>query len=259
MLKKQLEDPGARIIITTIQKLATFITANKGHAIYDGHVVIIFDECHRSQFGDMHTAITKAFKRYHLFGFTGTPIFAVNATSGGNPLLRTTEQAFGGRLHTYTIVDAITDKNVLPFRIDYINTIKVGVDVKDKKVPAIDTERALLDSRRIAEVVGYTLEHFDQKTRRTFGYRYTLISNVSDVAAGRNRVEEVKVDSRVKGFNALFATASIEAAKRYYTEFAKQQKALLPEPSAQGWADLLLRAERSRRGRLPRRGGLRDR
>ena len=229
MLKKQLEDPGARIIITTIQKLATFIAANKGHAIYDGHVVIIFDECHRSQFGDMHTAITKAFKRYHLFGFTGTPIFAVNAGSGGNPRLRTTEQAFGERLHTYTIVDAITDKNVLPFRIDYVNTIKVGVDVKDKKVSAIDTERALLDSRRIAEVVGYTLEHFDQKTRRTSGYVYTLISNVSDVAAGRNRVEEVKVASRVKGFNALFATASIEAAKRYYTEFAKQQQALPPD------------------------------
>lgn len=229
VLKKQLENPGARIIITTIQKLAAFITANKGHAIYDGHVVIIFDECHRSQFGDMHTAITKAFKRYHLFGFTGTPIFAVNATSGGNPRLRTTEQAFGERLHTYTIVDAITDKNVLPFRIDYVNTIKVGADVKDKKVPAIDTERALLDSRRIAEVVRYTLEHFDQKTRRTSGYVYTLISNVSDVAAGRNRVEEVKVGSRVNGFNALFPTASIEAAKRYYTEFAKQQQVLPPD------------------------------
>jgi type I restriction enzyme R subunit len=229
VLKKQLEDPGARIIITTIQKLATFIAANKGHAIYDGHVVIIFDECHRSQFGDMHTAITKAFKRYHLFGFTGTPIFAVNARSGGNLRLRTTEQAFGERLHTYTIVDAITDKNVLPFRIDYVNTIKVGVGVKDKKVPAIDTERALIDSRRIAEVVAYTLEHFDQKTRRTSGYVHSLISNVSDVAAGRNRVEEVKVASRVNGFNALFATASIEAAKRYYTEFARQQQVLPPD------------------------------
>lgn len=226
VLKKQLEDPGAQIIITTIQKLATFIVANKGHAIYDGHVVIIFDECHRSQFGDMHTAITKAFKSYHLFGFTGTPIFAVNAASGGNPRLRTTEQAFGERLHAYTIVDAITDKNVLPFRIDYVNTIKVGADVKDEKVPAIDTERALLDSRRIAEVVRYTLKHFDQKTRRSSHYGYTLISNVSDVAAGRNRVEEVKVESRVNGFNALFATASIDAAKRYYTEFAKQQQVL---------------------------------
>ena len=229
VLKKQLEDPAARIIITTIQKLAAFISANKGHAIYDGHVVIIFDECHRSQFGDMHIAITKAFKRYHLFGFTGTPIFAVNARSGGNLRLRTTEQAFGERLHTYTIVNAISDKNVLPFRIDYVNTIKAGVDVKDKKVPAIDTERALLDSRRIAEVVRYTLEHFDQKTRRISGYMYTLISNVSDVAAGRNRVEEVKLNTRVSGFNALFATASIEAAKRYYTEFAKQQLVLPPD------------------------------
>jgi type I restriction enzyme R subunit len=133
------------------------------------------------------------------------------------------------RMHTYTIVDAITDKNVLPFRIDYVNTIQVGVDVKDKKVPAIDTERALLDSRRIAEVVRYMLERFDQKTRRTSGYVYTLTLNVSDVAADRNRVEEVKVASRVKGFNALFATASMEAAKRYYTEFAKHQQALLPD------------------------------
>jgi len=190
--------------------------------------VIIFDECHRSQFGDMHTAITKAFKRYHLFGFTGTPIFAVNARSGGNLRLRTTEQAFGERLHTYTIVDAITDKNVLPFRIDYVNTIKVGEGVQDKKVPAIDTERALLDSRRIAEVVSYTLEHFNQKTRRSSGYIYSMISNVGDVAGGRNRIEEVRVVSRVNGFNALFATASIEAAKRYYTEFSKQQEALSP-------------------------------
>ena len=142
VLKKQLEDPGARIIITTIQKLATFIAANKGHAIYDGHVVIIFDECHRSQFGDMHTAITKAFKRYHLFGFTGTPIFAVNAASGGNPRLRTTEQAFGERLHTYTIVDAITDKNVLPFRIDYVNTIKVGGTSRTRRCrPSTPSER----------------------------------------------------------------------------------------------------------------------
>ena len=134
VLKRQLGDPGARIIITTIQKLAAFITSNADHEIYSGHVVIIFDECHRSQFGDMHTAITKAFRRYNLFGFTGTPIFAANSGSGGNPRLKTTEQAFGDKLHTYTIVDAITDKNVLPFRIDYVNTIKVG-DVTDKRVP----------------------------------------------------------------------------------------------------------------------------
>lgn len=205
VLKKQLEDPGARIIITTIQKLSTFIGANKGHAIYSGHVVIIFDECHRSQFGDMHTAITKAFKRYNLFGFTGTPIFSANSTSGGNPHLKTTEQAFGEKLHTYTIVDAITDKNVLPFRIDYVNTVKVGA-VIDKEVRAIDTEAALLDDERISQVVGYTLEHFNQKTKRA--EHYTL------------------GERRVRGFNALFATASIQAARKYYNHFQIQQQGL---------------------------------
>ncbi|MGU3409341.1 type I restriction endonuclease subunit R [Microbacterium sp. M1A1_1b] len=208
VLKKQLEDPGARIIITTIQKLSTFIAGNKGHAIYDGHVVIIFDECHRSQFGDMHTAITKAFKRYNLFGFTGTPIFSANAGSGGNPQLKTTEQAFGEKLHTYTIVDAITDKNVLPFRIDYVNTVKVG-DPDNTQVPAIDTESALLDPRRVADAVRYTLEHFDQKTKRA--EHFTL------------------GERRVRGFNALFATASIPAARMYYNHFRMQQQDVVPD------------------------------
>jgi type I restriction enzyme R subunit len=208
VLKKQLEDPSARIIITTIQKLSTFIGTNKGHAIYDGHVVVIFDECHRSQFGDMHTAITKAFKRYNLFGFTGTPIFAANSGSGGNPQLRTTEQAFGEKLHTYTIVDAISDKNVLPFRIDYVNTIKVGT-VVDKQVSSIDTEKALLAPERIGQIVAYTLEHFDQKTKRA--QHYTL------------------GDKRVRGFNALFATASIEAARVYYNHFQLLQEQLPSE------------------------------
>lgn len=208
VLKKQLEDPNCHIIITTIQKLANFIGSNKDHEIYQGQVVIIFDECHRSQFGDMHRAITKAFKRYHLFGFTGTPIFAVNARSGGGALLKTTEQAFGERLHAYTIVDAISDRNVLPFRVDYVNTIKLPEGVKDKKVSAIDTERALLAPERVRQVVEYTLEHFDQKTKRH--EHYSL--------AGK----------RVHGFNALFATASIEAAKRYYAEFKKQQESRMP-------------------------------
>ncbi|MDN4489259.1 type I restriction endonuclease subunit R [Demequina sp. SYSU T00068] len=205
VLKKQLEDPGARIIITTIQKLSTFIAANKGHAIYSGHVVLIFDECHRSQFGDMHTAITKAFKRYNLFGFTGTPIFAANASSGGNVQLKTTEQAFGDKLHTYTIVDAITDKNVLPFRIDYVNTIKIG-HVADKQVSAIDTEKALLSPERVSQVVDYTLERFDQKTRRNSSYTLG--------------------ERRVRGFNALFATASIPAARMYYNQFQLAQEGL---------------------------------
>jgi type I restriction enzyme R subunit len=208
VLKRQLEDRDARIIITTIQKLARFVDQNKGHEIYGGHVVLIFDECHRSQFGDMHVAITKAFKQYHLFGFTGTPIFAENAGSSGNPRLRTTEQAFGDRLHTYTIVDAINDKNVLPFRLDYVNTIRVPDELADKQVSAIDTERALLAPERIGQVVGYIREHFDQKTKRSSLYSLD--------------------GKRLAGFNSLLATASIDAAKRYYAEFARQQ-AELPE------------------------------
>jgi type I restriction enzyme R subunit len=228
LLKKQLEDPGARIIITTIQKLSTFIKANKGHEVFSGHAVIIFDECHRSQFGDMHTEITRAFKKYNLFGFTGTPIFAANAGSSGNPQLRTTEQAFGDKLHTYTIVDAITDKNVLPFRIDYINTIKVG-NPDDSQVSAIDRERALLDVRRIRDIVAYTLEHFDQKTKRSSSYEHGVVTNVADSVRGRRQAEVFKERKRVRGFNALFATASIDAARRYYNHFQMQMAKLPPD------------------------------
>ncbi|MFI7744072.1 type I restriction endonuclease subunit R [Kocuria rhizosphaericola] len=229
VLKRQLEDPGAKIIITTIQKLSTFINANKGHAIFDGHIVIIFDECHRSQFGDMHTAITKAFKQYNLFGFTGTPIFSANAGSGGNPRLKTTEQAFGDKLHTYTIKDAISDKNVLPFKVDYFSTIKVGAP-DDKQVSAIDTERALLAPERIRQVVQYTLEHFEQKTKRSSGYSHSVITNVEDLV-GRipKTANEIKESKRIKGFNALFATASIDAARRYYRQFQQQQQELTPD------------------------------
>ena len=223
VLKKQLEDPNARIIITTIQKLSNFIRANKGHEIYSGHVVIIFDECHRSQFGDMHTDITRAFKRYNLFGFTGTPIFAANAGSGGNPRLKTTEQAFGDKLHTYTIVDAITDKNVLPFRIDYINTVKVGAP-DDKQVSGVESEKALLDTRRVAQVVGYILEHFNQKTRRASSYEHSVVTNVTESVRTRRRAEALREKKRVRGFNALFATASIDAARRYYNQFQIQQQ-----------------------------------
>lgn len=224
VLKRQLSDPKARIIVTTIQKLATFIAGNRAHDVYDGHIVIIFDECHRSQFGDMHVAITKAFKRYNLFGFTGTPIFAENSSSSGKPNLRTTQQAFGDKLHTYTIVDAITDKNVLPFRIDYVNTIKLPEGIADKKVSAIDTERALLAPERIAQVVAYIREHFDQKTRRSGHYRHRVYSDVSEVIAARGKGEGRKEVRPLNGFNALLATASIDAAKRYYVEFQRQQQ-----------------------------------
>jgi type I restriction enzyme R subunit len=225
ILKKQLEDPNARIIITTIQKLSNFVAANKGHEIFSGHVVLIFDECHRSQFGDMHAGITKAFKRYNLFGFTGTPIFASNAGSGGNPQFKTTEQAFGDKLHTYTIVDAITDKNVLAFRIDYVNTMKVG-DVDDAQVNAIDTRLIMLDPERIQKIVEYTLEHFDQKTKRSTSYDHSVVLNVEASLRQRNREDAIKKNLRVRGFNAIFATESIEAARAYYKAFAWNQREL---------------------------------
>jgi len=202
ILKKQLEDYTSHIIITTIQKLDIFISKNKGHELFKKHFVIIFDECHRSQFGEMHTKIVKAFKKYHLFGFTGTPIFAANAGSSGNPLMRTTPQAFGEKLHTYTIVDAINDGNVLPFRIDYVSTVKMKADVKDKDVSSIDTEKAMADPARIREIVGYILDHFDQKTKRNMFYSLH--------------------GQRVSGFNSILAVSSIEVAKKYYTELKKE-------------------------------------
>ncbi|MEJ1229864.1 MAG: hypothetical protein WDM88_03205 [Galbitalea sp.] len=115
------------------------------------------------------------------------------------PHLKTTEQAFGEKLHTYTIVDAISDKNVLPFRIDYVNTIKLPEGITDKQVSAIDTEKALLDPERIRQVVAYTLEHFDQKTRRASFYAHTRVANVEAVAGGRNQISEVKALGRVAG------------------------------------------------------------
>ena len=202
VLQRQLEDSTSRIIVTTIQKLDVFITKNKSHPIYRKHVVLVFDECHRSQFGQMHTNIIKHFKNYHIFGFTGTPIFAINAGTGGNPELRTTEQAFGAKLHSYTIVDAINDGNVLPFRIDYINTIKQKDNNKDKQVSAIDTEEALASQERISEVVKYILEHFDQKTMRNSYYSLK--------------------GQRVNGFNSMFAVSSIPVCKKYYLELKKQ-------------------------------------
>ena len=206
ILKKQLENPNARIIITTIQKLDRFIGRNSGHAIFGGHVVLIFDECHRSQFGDMHAAITKTFKNYHLFGFTGTPIFAVNASAGGRPDLKTTEQAFGEKLHTYTIVNAIADKNVLPFKVDYVSTVHEAENIVDKKVSDIDREAALASPARLANIVSYIREHFDQKTKRNSFYKLK--------------------DRRLAGFNSIFAVSSIDVAKKYYAEFKKQLKDL---------------------------------
>ena len=205
-----------RIIVTTIQKLANFVKMytkkGKSHPVANQKVVIIFDECHRSQFGDMHKDITKFFKHYYLFGFTGTPIFAENAQKKGDPKFSTTPQLFGGPvnpktgksgspLHTYTIVDAINDENVLPFRIDYVDTMHMK-EGADKKVEAIDRESALASPERISEIVAYVLEHYDQKTKRTASYELK----------GR----------RVSGFNSIFAAQSIPVCIMYYREFKKQ-------------------------------------
>jgi type I restriction enzyme R subunit len=202
ILKRQLEDSNARIIITTIQKLDRFIDRNAKHTIFDDHVVLIFDECHRSQFGEMHSAITTAFKNYHLFGFTGTPIFAKNSPSGGRPDFKTTEQAFGDKLHTYTIVDAIADKNVLPFKVDYVSTVKEAEDIEDEQVRDIDRRAALEAPERLSNIVTYICDHFDQKTKRNSFYKLK--------------------DRRLAGFNSIFAVSSIDMAKKYYAEFAKQ-------------------------------------
>ena len=231
VLKNQLEDDDAKIIITTIQKLDHFIRRYQGHEVFGRHIVLVFDECHRSQFGDMHTAITKNFKNYHIFGFTGTPIFADNAVSGKQVHLRTTPQAFGDKLHTYTIVDAINDENVLPFRVDYIKTIKDKEQGQDKQVSAIDTEKALLEPKRITKIVTYILEHFDQKTKRNReSFDFSKLMNVQEAAGSRtknkNNVEEIKAPVRMRGFNSIFAVSSIDAAKLYYTEFKRQMKNL---------------------------------
>ena len=227
VLKKQLEDDNAHIIITTIQKLSTFIKKEKSHPVYEKRVVIIFDECHRSQFGDMHTAIVKNFKKYHLFGFTGTPIFAANARAASGAQFFTTAQTFGDQLHTYTIVDAINDKNVLPFRVDYIKTMDAEPDIDDKSVWDIDREKAYMAPQRIELVTRYILEHFDQKTYRgDKTYLFNTLTNIAEVASGKNgAVDEIKQKQRISGFNSIFAVASVPMAKLYYQEFQKQMAA----------------------------------
>ena len=233
ILQRQLEDKDAggvfheyRIIVTTIQKLSTFVSRNKGHAVFNKRIVIIFDECHRSQFGDMHTAIVKNFKKYHLFGFTGTPIFGDNATKNGNLRFCTTDQTFGDRLHTYTIVDAINDKNVLPFRVDYIRTMGMNEEMIDEQVWDIDREKAYMAPERITLVTRYILEHYDQKTYRgDRTYYFNALMNISEVASAKKaKVEEIKKKQRLSGFNSIFAVASVPMAKLYYAEFKKQMQ-----------------------------------
>lgn len=191
-----------RIVITTIQKLSNFVKKFPNHPISQQKVVLIFDECHRSQFGDMHKVITKFFKKYFLFGFTGTPIMAKNASRTADPRAATTRQLFGDELHAYTIVDAINDQNVLPFRIDYVNTMHERAGRSDSQVYAIDTAKALLDPDRINGIVGYILDHYDQKTKHAA--RYMLKGKP------------------VNGFNSILATESRFAAMAYYASFKRQ-------------------------------------
>jgi type I restriction enzyme R subunit len=205
ILQRQLESNlSKKIIVTTIQKLDRFIKNNKNHVFYKKHVVLIFDECHRSQFGEFHKNIIKYFKNYHLFGFTGTPIFANNANENSKIALKTTAQVFGELLHSYTIVDAINDNNVLPFRVDYVNTTKQIPKIKDARVHAIDTNETLMSTSRITTIANYILDKFDQKTMRNKHY--------------------LLKDKRLMGFNSILATASIGAAKKYYIAFKNLQK-----------------------------------
>lgn len=220
VLEEQLNDPNAKIIITTIQKLSQFIRKNANSEVFNKHVVFIFDECHRSQFGDMHKAIIKNFNKYYLFGFTGTPIFPENARVIKG-ISETTEQIFGERLHTYTIVNAIADKNVLPFRYEYIGRIDMAGNVRDEKVYNIDEEKLFDNQYRISLITDYIIDHFSIKTKTSESYVYSVLDNVKEVAIKRD-TEEIRSKKSVNGFNSIFAVSSIKMAKEYYSEFKKE-------------------------------------
>lgn len=222
VLESQLNDDNAKIIITTIQKLSTFIKKNTDSEVFTKHVVFIFDECHRSQFGEMHKSIIKKFKKYYIFGFTGTPIFPENARTIKG-ISETTEQVFGERLHTYTIVNAIADKNVLPFRYEYVGRVDIRDDVKDEKVYNIDEEKLFDNKIRINLITNYIIEHFSTKTKTNESYVYSTLDNVVDVAK-KQSTEEIKTKKNINGFNSIFAVSSIKMAKEYYTEFKKVQE-----------------------------------
>lgn len=237
VLTKQLEDntEKRRLIITTIQKLSRFISKNPSHEIYKKRIVFIFDECHRSQFGGMHADIVKHFKNSLLFGFTGTPIFEANAAGSDATHLSTTEQTFGPCLHTYTIINAINDKNVLPFRVEYVATVKTSSELEkatDELVKDINRPDVIKHKDRVHNVVQYIIEHFSQKTyRNEKTYKYKRILNVKELAADKHNSVEPKKSSEavdVNGFNSIFAVADIELAKLYYNEFKKQQQNLPP-------------------------------
>ena len=223
ILEQQLNDPNAKIIITTIQKLSGFVKKNIISDVFNKHIVFIFDECHRSQFGEMHKSIIKKFKKYYIFGFTGTPIFPENARTVKG-ISETTEQIFGDRLHTYTIVNAIADKNVLPFRYEYIGRIDIKQNVKDEKVYSIDEDKAFDNKYRISLITAYIIEHFSTKTKTSESYVFPTLDNVVQAAKKRDSKEE-KTKKNINGFNSIFAVSNITMAKEYYEEFKKQLSA----------------------------------
>ena len=206
-LKRSIEKQDNKIVVTTIQKLNEFVKKNSNHEIYDKHCVIIYDECHRSQFGDAQKNIRKSFKHYYQFGFTGTPIFPENALG-----VETTAGIFGAQLHSYVITDAIRDEKVLKFKVDY-NNIRpkfkyAESETDEKKIKAIE-KKMLLHPERISEITEYILKVYNTKTHRNEQY-------------------DLK-HRRLNGFNAMFAVQSVEAAKLYYEEFKKQQRDISEE------------------------------
>ena len=244
ILQRQLKDPTVSIIITTIQKLSNLMKPKiwdkdekLREVLQKENIVMIFDECHRSQFGDMHKDIVRRVKRYMLFGFTGTPIFAVNASSSSK--YKTTAQLFGGEpdkdgkptkpLHTYTIINAIRDKNVLPFHVDYSRTMHMKSDVDTKQVWGIDTDEALHDERRIRIVARYLLDHFDKITRQDADvYAINQLTNVVQVIRQGKNAKEEKQRVKTRGFNSIFAVDSVRRAILYYREL----KRLMEEPGS---------------------------
>ncbi|MGL5521887.1 MAG: type I restriction endonuclease subunit R [Metamycoplasmataceae bacterium] len=207
-----------KIAVTTIQKLSNLVNDKKNNLdIFKENIVLIFDECHRSQFGKMRNDIAKKFKNHIMFGFTGTPISAKNANLSNGSKFQTTEQIFGKELHQYTIVDAIHDNNVLKFKIDYMKTIKNKEIINLEKGTNVDENKVYLDPKRISKVTKYILDWFDVKTKRSSSYW-------GKVETDNKGSDNKYIDKRMSGFNSIFAVSSIQAARLYYEEFRKQQK-----------------------------------
>lgn len=195
-LKRNLDKEDNKIIVTTIQKLNNLMKSEGDLPVYGKQVVFIFDECHRSQFGEAQKNLNKKFKRFYQFGFTGTPIFPQNALGA-----ETTASVFGRELHSYVITDAIRDEKVLKFKVDY-NDVRpqfkeIETEQDEKKLNAAENKQALLHPVRIEEISQYILKHYRQKTHR--------------------------LQANAKGFNAMFAVSSVDAAKLYYELLNKLQ------------------------------------